>query len=583
MDNEEPIELAHFPGAHEPDPNEVPPIERENFPAPPYTKFEGIEDYPYAIEEMKRRLSSSSVENDSSDEEDYGDQTKVDVEKIKRNVQALEKLDNDSSIAHILRQNIEESKNKNPLKLHWDPRNASRTPSAKKMPHLRFRYDTPINASPSRHLNRPKPWAIWPDGQDHRSATTVIPSFHVPNGTLNSRAATLPEGYYYAGMDGTLNSHYSDHSLNASTLNDSGHVRTGGDIRTNLRTSLPDLNKPVKTYPLDKLQTDNKKLPEDVDRQHLERHLAREDFESLFEMEPIEGCDFSTLYSRSKSHHIHKSCPVCSKPFVAKPYYDNCVSSHPAQQDGYSRALIQRYEDDLKVLKRGKKLFKKVNEHFIDETKNRICYLYFIMEPLTVRPTTLKAFVQAIRYVGKGQGNRIVEHGFCELSRSCQGVIDFITSCRSKGHWNLLNEKGEGVIGDLDDWSVEDDAVFGSHILAEAFKEFTKTPIDKHWRYLLEHVKSISGREIKANLLKKSTLNHRIADNDEFVKIPENVNKDQIKQLFSLIKDGRVDNAMLSQFISSLPSTSNGDAHRKRRQVKEDFVETDEPAIKKKR
>lgn len=137
----------------------------------------------------------------------------------------------------------------------------------------------PSILAPSRHLNRPKPWAGWIDGQD-RSATTVIPSFHVPQGTLGGRAATLPEGYYYAGMDGTINSHYSDRkffiphsnlliqlildSLNTSTLNDSGHVRPVGDIRTNLRTSLPDLNKPVKIYPLDRLQTDNKKLPEDV-------------------------------------------------------------------------------------------------------------------------------------------------------------------------------------------------------------------------------------------------------------------------------------------------------------------------------
>lgn len=44
-----------------------------------------------------------------------------------------------------------------------------------------------------------------------RSATTVIPSWHVPQGgTLGDRAATLPGGYYYAGMDGTLNSHFSD-------------------------------------------------------------------------------------------------------------------------------------------------------------------------------------------------------------------------------------------------------------------------------------------------------------------------------------------------------------------------------------
>lgn len=83
-----------------------------------------------------------------------------------------------------------------------------------------------------------------------------------------------------------MNSHFSDHSLNASSVNDSTHAR--GDLRTNLRTSLPDLNKQVKTYSLNQLQTDNKKLPEDVDRQHLERHLNREEFEELFEMAPIE-------------------------------------------------------------------------------------------------------------------------------------------------------------------------------------------------------------------------------------------------------------------------------------------------------
>lgn len=162
MDNEEPIELAHYPGAHEPDPNEIPPIERQDFPAPPYTVFQQIPDYPYAVEELKRRLSSSSVENDSEDEADYGDEPKIDEEKIKKNVQALSQFDKESSIAHILKQNIEESQKKQRLPLHWDPRNASRTPSGKKMPHLRFRYDTPINASPSRHLNRPKPWAFWP-------------------------------------------------------------------------------------------------------------------------------------------------------------------------------------------------------------------------------------------------------------------------------------------------------------------------------------------------------------------------------------------------------------------------------------
>jgi hypothetical protein len=41
MDNEEPIEMAHYPGGRVPDPNVVPAIERDDFPAPPY---------PYAVE-----------------------------------------------------------------------------------------------------------------------------------------------------------------------------------------------------------------------------------------------------------------------------------------------------------------------------------------------------------------------------------------------------------------------------------------------------------------------------------------------------------------------------------------------------
>lgn len=41
MDNEEPIEMAHYPAGHAPEPGIVPPIERADFPAPPY---------PYALD-----------------------------------------------------------------------------------------------------------------------------------------------------------------------------------------------------------------------------------------------------------------------------------------------------------------------------------------------------------------------------------------------------------------------------------------------------------------------------------------------------------------------------------------------------
>ncbi|KAL3103400.1 hypothetical protein niasHS_002586 [Heterodera schachtii] len=292
VDNDEPIELAHFPGAKVPDKDAVPPIDREDFPAPPY---------PYAVEELKRRLSSSSVENDDEEEEEeaikLAHHRANKAEKVMNRAQkVLDDIEQHSSIAHVIKQKlVEDSERKQRLgtdqRLHWDPRNASRTPSAKKMPHLKFRYDTPINASPSRHLNRPKPWVFWKSGEPDRAATTMIPCWHLPlsrMGTMaEERAATMPDGYgyYRVGADMTISSHYSDHSLDLST---SFGAVPPGNIRSVLRTSLPDMSRPVKTYPLEQLQTSNKLLPEDVDRQHLERHLNREEFEKHFEMTPIE-------------------------------------------------------------------------------------------------------------------------------------------------------------------------------------------------------------------------------------------------------------------------------------------------------
>lgn len=160
LDNDEPIELAHYPDAKVPGPDHVPPIDvcfiivvrqfallfqREDFPAPPY---------PYAVEELKRRLSSSSIENDEDEDEElygHGRANGKQEEIVQKHVHALGTIDKDSSIAHVIKQNlVEQTERKQKVgfdrRLHWDPRNASRTPSAKKMPHLKFRYDTPINA-----------------------------------------------------------------------------------------------------------------------------------------------------------------------------------------------------------------------------------------------------------------------------------------------------------------------------------------------------------------------------------------------------------------------------------------------------
>ncbi len=50
LDTEEPIRLAKFPGAHQPDPDEEPRIESLDWPSPPY---------PAAVPELRSRSSSN--------------------------------------------------------------------------------------------------------------------------------------------------------------------------------------------------------------------------------------------------------------------------------------------------------------------------------------------------------------------------------------------------------------------------------------------------------------------------------------------------------------------------------------------
>lgn len=67
MNNEEPIELSHYPAAKKPPPGEKPKIERDDFPAPPY---------PYTDPERRRRFSESYTGVAMSDDEDEVDRAK---------------------------------------------------------------------------------------------------------------------------------------------------------------------------------------------------------------------------------------------------------------------------------------------------------------------------------------------------------------------------------------------------------------------------------------------------------------------------------------------------------------------------
>lgn len=59
------------------------------------------------MEELKRRLSSSSIENDDDeDEEIFGQAGKLQQkreEKVQKHVKILDTIDKDSSIAHVIK------------------------------------------------------------------------------------------------------------------------------------------------------------------------------------------------------------------------------------------------------------------------------------------------------------------------------------------------------------------------------------------------------------------------------------------------------------------------------------------------
>ncbi|XP_065173648.1 actin-binding LIM protein 3 isoform X2 [Atheta coriaria] len=322
MNNEEPIELAHFPDAKPPKPGDKPKIERDDFPAPPY---------PYTDPERRKRRSDSYKGVPVSDDEDAIDgevRTPQEIEdaQLKREEQELSKIA--TGIGKVFLKNVKErEKIKQWKAANLDPRNASRTPSANKEPGYRLRYDSPIGASPSRNLDHQRPFD---DEEFDRSmscrssmgrSTGQIPSYNVvsplrnpPRPGYGLKSSTLPArngygDYSFSGMG--VKTHSTDFSsgksdistgsitdverrpLNSempvSTTYTGGLGRYPGGFVSQVRRSLPTLahtmliNEPAKIYPYHLLMITNYRLPADVDRCNLERHLSDAEFEMLFQ------------------------------------------------------------------------------------------------------------------------------------------------------------------------------------------------------------------------------------------------------------------------------------------------------------
>ncbi|XP_078049424.1 actin binding LIM protein Uncoordinated 115a isoform X12 [Augochlora pura] len=319
VDNDEPIELAHYPDAMKPPPGAKPPIERDDFPAPPY---------PYTDPERRRRWSDTYKGVPISDDEDEVDNKthiKEVEEKLKKEQDELSKID--TGIAKVFLQDREKDReNLRHKAANVDPRNASRTPSAAREPTHRLRYESPVGASPSRNIDHARPWED-DDGLSYRSsgpsynvgrssARSPAPRNYPPLGT--QRAFTLPNAarhyhsgdYSFSGMgDKTHSTDFSSGKSDISTgsitdvdrraLNDGGMLPSsttytgglgsvvGSHGGHHVRRSLPDMgtapSEPPKLYPYHLLVITNYRLPADVDRCNLERHLSDAEFEAVLQ------------------------------------------------------------------------------------------------------------------------------------------------------------------------------------------------------------------------------------------------------------------------------------------------------------
>ncbi|XP_011693023.1 PREDICTED: actin-binding LIM protein 3 isoform X10 [Wasmannia auropunctata] len=319
VDNDEPIELAHYPDAMKPPPGAQPPIERDDFPAPPY---------PYTDPERRRRWSDTYKGVPASDDEDDVDNKtyiKEAEQKLKKEQDELSKID--TGIAKVFLQDREKDReNLRHRAANVDPRNASRTPSAAREPTYRLRYESPVGASPSRNIDHARPWED-DDGFSYRSsgpsynvgrssARSPAPRNYPPLGT--QRAFTLPNAsrhyhsgdYSFSGMgDKTHSTDFSSGKSDISTgsitdvdrraLNDGGIIPSsttytgglgsvvGGHGGHHVRRSLPDMGaaptEPPKLYPYHLLVITNYRLPADVDRCNLERHLSDAEFEAVLQ------------------------------------------------------------------------------------------------------------------------------------------------------------------------------------------------------------------------------------------------------------------------------------------------------------
>jgi len=200
MNNEEPIQLAHYPSG-------VPGtrgIEREDFPAPPF---------PFSDQDRKRRRSGSVGSNKEEDLEEEEKKEEVDPaveEKLRRHEEELMKISN--GIGKVFLDTIKKTERIRSARLtNIDPRSAARTPAANRMPKYRLRYDSPAWASPSRDTMHGRPW----DSEEDLERPVVLTSSGCASGCTSDH---MPNAAAVLGRDGFYSASHTPHARSTSTL-----------------------------------------------------------------------------------------------------------------------------------------------------------------------------------------------------------------------------------------------------------------------------------------------------------------------------------------------------------------------------
>ncbi|RNA10009.1 actin-binding LIM 1-like [Brachionus plicatilis] len=193
------------------------------------SRLESGESNVEMIEENEEKLDELEEDDEFVNEA----RKKLDT-KLKREIQEISKIENESSMAAELLTEIKAHQQVLSRKLKIDPWKASRTPSANVEPVARTRYESPINASPSRYnflsrgLSTTNSGHTFSHGVASSTASTTYfgeMSQVSPNSTLiitENRASTLPAG----------NSNTASFLTGSNFVNSSGRLTTTSTPRS---------------------------------------------------------------------------------------------------------------------------------------------------------------------------------------------------------------------------------------------------------------------------------------------------------------------------------------------------------------